>query len=252
MAKIYGLFGSMTGKLADTVMSVRNGEQIARKYQPIVYNPSSAAQVAARAKLKLMSQLSAVMAPVIAIPRVGSVSSRNQFVKLNYKEATYSDDTAQVNVANIKITRSVVSLPELAIDRSGEAATVSLAVGASGLSRVVYAVFARQTDNSLRMVGSYVVTDGGADNVYGQSVSLGTTGEVYVLGYGVRDNTQAARAAFGNLEVLTGEEVAKLIVQRTLTDADITLTETRGLYSASSNRDIDPEDDDKKTKSSKK
>lgn len=235
MAKIYGLFGSMTGKVADVVMSVRNGEQIARKYQPVVYNPSSAAQVQARAKLKLMSQLSAVMAPVIAIPRNGSVSSRNMFVKQNYPVATFADGMAQANVANLKITNSVVSFPALEIDRSGTLSTVKLAEPAFGLSRVVYAVFARQTDNSLRFVGSFVATDAGSSNIYGQSIPLGTTGEVYVLGYGVRDNTEAARATFGNLEVLTGETVAKLIVQRVLTSVDITLTETRGLYSAATN-----------------
>ena len=116
MAKIYGLFGSMTGKVADVVMSVRNGEQIARKYQPIVTNPNTPAQVEARAKLKLMSQLSAVMASVIAIPRKGNVSSRNGFVKKNYQSLTYASQQADIALANVQLTDSVVAMPSIVIN----------------------------------------------------------------------------------------------------------------------------------------
>ena len=155
MAKIYGLFGSMTGKVADVVMCVRNGEQIARKYQPIVSNPKSVKQTQNRAKLKLASQLSAVFAPVIAIPRKGTVSPRNLFVKENYRALSYVDNQAQVTLTDIKLTKSVVSLYVLNVTRSGSNLNYGLATQYStDLSRVVYCFFAKMTVNTLRYMKS--------------------------------------------------------------------------------------------------
>lgn len=227
MAKIYGLQGVMTGKLANTVMAVRNGEQIARKYQPVVFNPSTEAQVAARAKLKLMSQLSAVMAPVIAIPRRGPVSSRNIFTKINYAAATYENSEADIELSAVKLTDSVVSLPALLVDATGANVVVKLAAASPSLSRVIYVIFVKQSDNTLRLLNSSVNSDPGAANDFPTEFSS-TTGQKYVIyAYGVRDNTAAARAKFGDLTVPTAESVAKIITTRQLTEADITLTETR-------------------------
>lgn len=229
MAKIYGLFGTMTGKLADTVMSVRNGEQIARKYQPVVLNPSSPAQVAQRAKLKLMSQLSAIMAPVIAIPRQGAVSSRNLFTKKNIGLTTYANNEAEINMPNIQLTSSVVGLPALVVGATGTTSIdVSLDTINVDIDRVVYAAFEKRPDNSLRLYGTTVVSERGTSAApFGGSFPY-TSAELVVYAYGVRDNNENARTTFGNLEVTSGEQVAKLITNRKLTEADITLTETVG------------------------
>lgn len=220
----------MTGKLADTVMAVRNGEQLARKYQPVVYNPSTSAQVAQRAKMKLMSQLSAVMAPVIAIPKNGSVSSRNLFTKKNFRLATFSEDTASATLGGIQLTNSVVSFPSIFASRAAQSISVNLriteAAGDIVYDRVVYCMFAKQSDNSLRYIASRVVSDPGDNGVYSAELPL-VSDEVIIYAYGVRDNTEAARTYFGNLETVTAETVAKLTVNRTLTETDITLTETR-------------------------
>lgn len=238
MGKIYGLNGVMEGKIGNTVLAVRNGVQIARQYQPIVANPSTPAQVEARAKLKLMSQLAAVMAPVIAIPREGIVSARNMFTKLNYGAATYSEGQADIELNAIKITKSVVSLPGVNVSRSTENINVSLSsaatVGSAGYSRVVYTMFVKEDDNSLRYVGSTVVTTPTAQGTYNGTLPL-TNRAVVVYAYGVRDNTDAAKAVFGDLTVVSAETVAKLIVSRVVTNADITLTETRAGMLAASN-----------------
>lgn len=232
MAKIYGLFGSMTGKVADVVMSVRNGEQIVRKYQPTVANPSSPAQVEARAKLKLMSQLSAIMAPVIAIPRAGSVTPRNMFVKSNYYLTGYSSNTATINLNEVQLTKSVVAMPALSTSRDETKITVGLASEERNVplnvNRVVYSMFEKQTDESLRFLTSVTVTEAGEDGSWGATLPL-TPRSVVIYAYGVRDNTDAARTIFGNLESPTAEQVANLVVSRTLTESDITLTETRGI-----------------------
>lgn len=228
MTKIYGLFGTMTGKLADTVMSVRNGEQIARKYQPVVYNPNTPAQIAQRAKLKLMSQLSAIMAPVIAMPRVGSVSSRNLFTKENIGLTSYSSDTASVTLTAIQLTKSTVGLEAVDASRTEKEISVGLRRGQLvDVDRVVYAMFSKGANGKLRYVSSKVATEIGPDVNWGVTFPSNPE-EVVILAYGVRDNTEAARASFGNLQSLSGETVANLIVTRQLLEKDVTLTETRG------------------------
>lgn len=216
----------MTGKLADTVMSVRNGEQLARKYQPVVFNPSTPAQVASRAKLKLLSQLSAVMAPVIAMRRLGSMSARNRFTKVNYPATSFANDEADITLADIKLTQSVVSMADITATRGEGNVVVQLSSSSVDLSRVVYAFFIKQADNTLRYVGSEVVTEPGETYIWPATKRI-TNAPHVVYGYGVRDNTEAARTRFGDMEAPTAETVAKLIVSSVLTESDVTLTETR-------------------------
>lgn len=231
MAKIYGLQGAMTGKLANTVMAVRNGEQIARKYQPVVSNPNTPAQVESRAKLKLLSQLSAVMAPYIAIRRKGTASSRNLFTKKNYPYMTYVDQTASVVLAGVQLTDSVVGFPSISATRDS-AAPGTLAVrtnwSTSNINRVVYVAFTKGPDSKLRAMSSVVATTPGSGSFWETSIEVDTEPCV-VYAYGVRDNTDAARAVFGNLTVLNPETVAKVITSRVLTENDVTLTETSGV-----------------------
>lgn len=235
MAKIYGLFGSMTGKVADVVMSVRYGEQIARKYQPIVSNPSTAAQVAQRAKLKLMSQMSAVMAPVIAIPRQGTKTSRNLFTKKNIKLVGYSSDTATVQLDSVQLTSSAVGLVPVTAARDANVITASMSTNTGlDVDRIVYAVFEKGANDSLRFLGSAVVSEPGTNNSYTAEFPL-TQNSVVVLAYGVRDNSDTARAVFGDLVAPTAETVAELVVTRTLREDDVTLTETRGTTLAAAN-----------------
>lgn len=233
MAKIYGLFGSMTGKLADTVMSVRNGEQIARKYQPVVYNPSTPAQIATRAKLKLMSQLSAVLAPFIAIPRVGPVSSRNLFTKVNFGSATYNNNEADVDIVSIQLTKSSVGLPPLSVRKETNETYVGLqpTVTPASVDRMVYVLLQRGTDNRLRVVGSAVAESAG-DNGRWEAIINVDPAETFILGYGIRLNNDAARAKYGNLEAPTAQDIARIVVSKTLLESDITLTETRGVIMA--------------------
>lgn len=251
MAKIFGLFGSMTGKLADTVMSVRNGEQIARKYQPIVFNPSTPKQVAVRARMKLLSQMSAVMAPVIAIPRRGTVTSRNIFTKINYRNTTFADNSATAQLEAIQLTDSVVGLPNVGAERGEGTIIVYLVGGASigslDVDRVVYSLFLRGNDNSLRFVDSQVSSTPGTPVAFSANFA-DVTGDVVIYAYGVRDNTEAARVTFDNLSVPTAQMVATLITSRTLTESDVTLTETKAFILAADSRDIVPTEKSSKKK----
>lgn len=227
MAKIYGLFGAMTGKLADAVMVVRNGEQIVRKYQPIVSNPATAKQIAARAKLKLLSQLSAVFGSVVAIPREGAVSSRNLFTKDNYPLVTYANNIADVNLTSIQLTRSVVALPSIIATPSAGSITIGLTEGDPDVDSVVYVIMQRTADEKLRLVGSAVASTPGSGFRFSYTREIPAGGNVVVYAYGIRINSEVGRAIFGNLNVPTAEQVAKLVVSRSVSSQDITLTETR-------------------------
>lgn len=218
----------MTGKLADTVMSVRNGEQIARKYQPVVYNPSTPAQVEQRAKLKALSQLSAVVAPVIAFRRQGSVSSRNRFTKKNFVNVSFADDTASVNLLSVDLTGGVVALPALTVTRDLSSMDVALSQDAPSIDRVVYVVVVRNADNKLAL-GPTTVVEKEATGTFPWELGDNRpsyTLDCFVYAYGIRDNSEAARSKFGDLTSPDGETVAELIVSSSLLESDVTLTET--------------------------
>lgn len=233
MAKIFGLQGAITGKLANTVFAVRYGEQLARAYQPVVHNPKSEAQAINRAKLKLISQLSAVLAPVIAIRRIGSKSPRNLFTKENFPLVGYTDSVASINLNRVQLTQSVVGLPAFSADRtSGTGIAVALSGDASSdFDRVVYVVIAKQGDEKLRLIGSTMATEAGANGTF-PAVLPYSDNAVVVYAYGIRANSDYARTVFGNLTAAAAEEVAKLIVTRALTENDVTLSETLGLTMA--------------------
>lgn len=232
MAKIYGLFGSMKGKLADVVMAVRNGEQIARKYQPIVSNPKSPAQVATRAKLKLLSQLSASYAPIIAIKRQGSVSARNLFTKRNFEFAGYADNQADITLADVQLTNSSVALAGFSVDRSGDNMSLALSEDmGNSLDRVVYVVVRKTSGQELIIANSKVVEFAEGAGTFPTTMPK-VTGEIVVMAYGIRLNNAAARIAFGNLQAPTAQDIAKLVVTMTNAETALTLTETRGLQMA--------------------
>lgn len=233
MAKIYGLQGAMTGKLANTVMVVRNGVQIARKYQPVVSNPSTTGQIAARAKLKLLSQLSAVMAPYIAMRREGGASRRNVFVRKNYPAVSFTNNSADVNLTAVKLTTGVLAFPSIASVRSTDRLNVNIdAVSAANFNRVVYVMFERQTDGTLRHAADAVIVPSDQNPTAAAELPFASeTSQVVVYAYGVRDNTEAARVAFAELNVTTPQLVATIVTSRSLTETDITLSETRATFS---------------------
>lgn len=223
-----------SGRVAGSVFAVRYGEVIERAYNPYVANPSTPAQIAQRAKMKLMSQLSAIVAPVLAIPRQGAVSSRNIFVKTNMPAASYQDDKATVNLAGIQLTHSVVGFPSLTATQSGAVMNVTIAGSVEGFNRVVVAEFMRLADGTLEYVASQSMDVTGTASPVVASfptaplVPSGTNNLVY-LAYGVRLNSEAARTKFADLTVETAEMIANIIVSSSLLESDITLSKTTGI-----------------------
>lgn len=233
MAKVYGLNGYLRGKLGNTVFAIRNGEQLSRQYNPNPMNPKSAIQTANRAKLKLLSQLSAALQPVIAIPRVGMVSPRNGFTQANYPYTAFAGDNASIDLADVQLTKSSVGLSGFSADRTGGAG-IAVAMDesiAASNDAVVYVVLRRTDASKVEVASSMLVREAGAAGTFAATLPY-QDGDIAVCAYGIRYNTVAARSAFGNLNVPSALGVAKLFANRVLTESDATMTETRGLFMA--------------------
>lgn len=227
--KLHGIGGVGTGKLGSMVYSVRNGQQIVRQYNPIVANPSTAAQVEARSKMKLMSQLAAIVAPVIAINSEGLKSKRNLFISRNYPLAGYEDNAAQIDMAGVQLTKSNTAFPDFEVDRSGGASiAVHLSENAANLfDRVIYCAVISQSDGSLRLWDDVLVTEAGAGGLFPATLPY-TPNAIAVYGYGIRANNDDAKAAYANLKSGDAGKLAEILTSRNATLAAITISETKG------------------------
>lgn len=192
--KLHGIGGVGTGKLGSMVYSVRNGQQIVRQYNPIVANPSTAAQVEARSKMKLMSQLAAIVAPVIAINAEGLKSKRNLFISRNYPLAGYEENTAQIDMAGVQLTKSNTAFPDFEVDRSnGTSIAIHLSEDATNLfDRVIYCAVISQADGSLRLWDDVLVTEAGSGGLFPATLPY-TPNAIAVYGYGIRANNDDAK-----------------------------------------------------------
>ena len=230
MAKVYGMGGLATGKKGNEVYSIRAGENIVRQYQPRVSNPNTTAQVASRAKLKLMSQLAAAVAPVIAIRATGMKSSRNLFIKLNYELAKYEGDAATIKLDDIQLTKSNIAFPDFIVSREdGQHINIQLSEDASeDFDKVCYIIYIKQPDQTLRLLDSKMIGEAGVDGAF-HAVMKYTASAIVVYAYGIRLNSERIKARFGQMVTPSAIDVAQLLVKSSEILGDVTLSETRGL-----------------------
>ena len=231
--KLHGITGTGSGKLGSSVFSVTAGEQVVRQYQPVVTNPSTTSQVNNRARLKLLSQLSAVMADVIAIPRAGALSPRNIFVSDNYPISSAENGAATIDLAKIALTKGGMQIPAVVAERDGDTAiNVALAAKADQLvARVIYIAFYRNNVGELQLLDSAVVETAGAEGTF-PYVFPYMSQDVIIYAYGIFDKNSKATAKFGNYGVETGTQVASLIADRKVSESDYIITKTQGVVLA--------------------
>lgn len=212
--KLNGIFGTGSGKTGNAVFATSAGKQIVRTYQPKVANPNTDAQVAQRAKFKLLSQLAAAMAPVIVIPKSGLVSARNRFVKKNIPLATYADDKASIVLTAIQLTDSQVSLPSLDVvgDITDGSISVNMAADVSGVfEKVRYALFKKTDDAKLQLVAQTVVEVNEAGGGVAEYNFLGNpSGNYVVYAYGMNPKNASASVGYNNYDTEAGETTADL------------------------------------------
>lgn len=231
--KLTGITGTGSGKLGSSVFSVTAGEQVVRQYQPVVTNPSTENQVNNRARLKLLSQLSAVMADVIAIPRAGALSPRNIFVSDNYPISSAENGAATIDLAKIALTKGGMQIPAVVAERDGDMAiNVALAAKADQLvARVIYIAFYRNNVGELQLLDSAVIETAGPEGTF-PYVFPYMSQDVIVYAYGILDKNSKATAKFGDYGVETGTQVASLIADRKVSESDYLITKTQGVVLA--------------------
>lgn len=236
MGKSSSMWGKTTGKVGGLVYATAGGEQIVREYNPNVSNPSTDAQVNQRAKMKLMSQLSASLASVIAMSKTGLVSRRNKFTKKNFEYAYAVDGTAQVSYENLQLTEGNLSLPQISGRVVDGYMAVNFAVAPSAnIKRVVWCVFNKTSEGKLEFVDSAIITARGTEDRYFEwqtQVFFGVGGvpsnDIVIYAYGMIDTNAQASARYGNLNVESATDLATLVANRTLDYQNYQFTGTRG------------------------
>lgn len=231
--KLYGIGGVGTGKLGNQVFAVKAGQQIVRQYQPVVSNPNTAAQVETRSKMKLISQVAAIVSPAIAIPSEGLRTKRNMFIKANYSLLAFSNNKASMSLPDMKLTKGTLALPAVKIDIDENLISVELNEEPQlGIDKVCYVLLRQNSDGKITFENEIVVSNSGSSPKFPWPfTNYGEVGDVFtVLAYGIRANTEKARLTLGEMNAPTTAAIAELISTRKLSDSDVTLTETNGAF----------------------
>ena len=250
MGKVTSLYGKTTGKIGSIVFATSGGETIAREYNPHVSNPNTKAQVDQRARMKLMSQLSAALSPVIAMTKEGLVSKRNKFVKRNFESCYASDGVAQITYENVQLTEGNTALPALHIETAVADNKITLGVMLSEnptatINRVVYSLFRKTDAGKLEYIDSKIISEREQSDYSPNFTFLCQFGQVpvaeyVVFAYGMSDTSEGATAKYGNLNVVTASDLAKLIATRALSYQDYQFTETRAITIMSDGTAVEP------------
>lgn len=231
--KLNGLLGTGSGKLGTSVFTTVKGTQIVRQHQPVVTNPSTKLQVAQRSRFKLVSQIAASMADVIAIPRMGLTSSRNLFIKKNMPAVLGNVEGAQVSYEKLQLTNGTAALPDIIVNRGGMDLSLVLASNVSKIvNRVIYCIFTKNSDGQLMLNTSAIVSEAGVDGNF-LLETKNIAGDLVIYAYGMKDTSASASATFGNYKVTNASDIATLVSNRSISTKDFIFTKTRGttLYS---------------------
>lgn len=236
MAKINPINGKMSGKVGGLVYAVNHGVATVREKNAFPYNPKTNKQVEVRAKLKLLSQISAVLAPVVAFRRIGAVSPRNLFTRANYPaiaDATIADGTITVvtGLENLDLTGGVLMLPDMATVTVSQG-TASIALGAAAaddIDAVTYAMVSVKDGGVAALIEAKAVETAGTGRTFPTTINVpaGVLGKVIVYAYGSKMLTERARTTYEDYKCDNTELEAMLSVVRTMSENDVALTQTK-------------------------
>lgn len=229
--KLNAILGKGSGKVGGLVFAVSGGEQIVKEKASKVSNPSTDAQVEQRAKLKLMSQLAAAFASVIAIPKNGLVSARNQFISRNIGLATFANGQASFPLGLLQLTIGTVVLPTISWERTNDTTfNVSLVENFGAYADKVVYVFAEHADGEKIRVRSSVVANAGANGNFIATLP-GSDRSGFIYAYAVKFASSSEKAKFENYVYESESPNAVLgIVQR--------LTASGNTFSATDSQEI--------------
>lgn len=197
--KLNGFVGKGTGKLGSSVFAVSGGEQIVRQYNPQVSNPNTDAQVEQRAKLKLMSQLAAALAPIIAFKKQGLVSARNQFISANIGLCEYAHSQVEISINELDLTGSKAGLPTISA-MAGQGGTVAVnlsSAAAADVDAVLYALVRETGDHLLEIVEIKITATPGEGRTFAAQVQ-NSDGDACVYAYGIKYTNEASRQRYAD------------------------------------------------------
>lgn len=250
MGKVTSLYGKTMGKIGSIVFSTSGGQTIAREYNPHVANPNTIGQINQRARMKLMSQLSACLSTSIVMQKEGLVSRRNKFTKRNMPACYASNGAAQITYENVQITEGSLGLPQITAqfdvdaDTGQEYLKISLASSAAiNVARVVYNIYQKTDEGKLQLLYSAIsesVSQNGSIFAISIPASPFKNKELVIYAYGMVDTSERATANFGNLNVQNGSDLATLVASRTLSYEDYQFTQTRGATLGQDGKPITP------------
>lgn len=244
MARIISQLGKVAGAVSAVIASSYGGAVILRSRNPKKKQVNSVAQMESRAKLKLLGQIAAELAPVIVIPHTDNVSSRNLFIKKNYNLAYCNEDSAQLTYENLQITGGMAGLPPIFVQREpSKGVQVRLAEDMqSGVDRVVYILYKKTIAERLVFVDSVIAHEAGADKLY-PAVLPYTEGDIIILAYGMKDVSAAGSVKYSETKVSSAMDVAQLYLRHVKGKKDTIFTMTRGttLFDGQQESEIVPE-----------
>lgn len=230
--KLQGFVGKGSGKLGASVWTVRKGVQVVREYTDKVTNPNTPAQVGQRAKFKLLTQLSAVVAGDGMFFRNinPGESMRNAFMRYNMPAVTLSPtgNVALLNVGAVVLTDGHTTAPTASFNRATGILSVDLSANAmSDIMGIGYAVI------TLPEVGRVIGYSARAEKAEGETTITATivTGpslmnKTNVLVWGYRFADAAARARYEAIAATETADVVSLEFNRMLREGLIEPTQT--------------------------
>lgn len=230
--KLQGIAGKGSGKLGAYVWVVRKGEQVVREYTDKVTNPKSAGQVGQRAKFKLLTQLSAVVAGrgIFFRNLKGSESMRNAFMRANMGAVTLSQagDVALLNVSEVALTDGLTVAPSATFNRTSGVLTVDVsAEGLTDIMGVGYAVITIPSEGNVTGYSNRAEKAEGASsitaNIFVKPADMAVTN---VLIWGYRFADAAARSRYESIAAAQTADVIALEFDRMLREGLIEPTQT--------------------------
>lgn len=227
MARVYGIQGNLTGKVANTIYAVVKGINIARAYNPEPANPQTPAQIESRAKLKLLSQYSKQLAPIIGFRPQGLVSARNLFTKANYDKVGFSNDVASLELEDVDLTGGVVSLGTLSAAVTNDILSATVIDAAAGVKTVVFGGVAITASGAIHVFPVQIVSEEPTAPGHFNMADINVAGweNINVFAYGIRYNSEAEFAKYQQM-LVSAAGTGSLNVLRRLDPTTTTLTET--------------------------
>lgn len=230
MAKVNPTLGKMVGKIGGIVYSVSKGLQVMREKPISVANPQTAAQVAQRSKMKLITQLAAQVSGSIFYPGNGPVSGRNQFVAANLKQAYYSGDKAAIILDNVQLAEGNAGIPALHVARSiNQKLQITFTEEvASDIVGIYFCVYKKTDEGRLALYGQKLVRE--KDDRYGFMAEFPTTtDELVVWAVGIKATSSSSKAAYYNFSVSNGVDAASLLSDIMSSTSGLIYSATRGV-----------------------